>query len=123
MDTQLDLNATARKAERTIEKANPYLVNATFFIVSVDLAHPLGTFNEEAEKKLIQQKLDGESGAPLVPGNASPEPPGSRAQSSQMDSRPPIESFNENDAIFERLVYVFPYGSNNLLTQLYQCIN
>jgi len=53
MDSNLNLNATARKSERTIEKASPYLINATYFNITVDLAHPIGMFNEEEEKKKI----------------------------------------------------------------------
>jgi len=53
MDSNLNLNATARKSERTIEKASPYLINSTYFNITVDLAHPIGMFNEEEEKKKI----------------------------------------------------------------------
>jgi hypothetical protein len=55
MDNNLDLNATARKSERTIEKSSPYLVNATYFIISVDIAVPIGSFNEKNELKAIQK--------------------------------------------------------------------
>ena len=46
MDNNLDLNTTARKAERTLEKACPYLINATYFMINVDLATGIGSFDE-----------------------------------------------------------------------------
>jgi len=70
MDSNLNLNATAWKAERTIEKASPYLINATFFNISVDLACPLGEFNEEDEKWKLLIKWDEQaaidSGKPIT---------------------------------------------------------
>lgn len=54
----LDLNTTARKNERTVEKASPYLINATYTVVIAELSHPIGTFVEEVEiEKLKKQKL------------------------------------------------------------------
>jgi hypothetical protein len=45
----LDLNTTARKNERTIEKSSPYLINATYAVITADLSYPIGSFNEELE--------------------------------------------------------------------------
>ena len=45
----LDLNTTARKNEKTVEKASPYLSNATYAVLIANLARPIGDFNEEFE--------------------------------------------------------------------------
>ena len=60
----LDLNTTARKGERGIEKFSPYLINATYAILTAELAFPVGSFNEEHELKKLQAVKDGESGVP-----------------------------------------------------------
>ena len=41
----IDLNTTARKNERTIEKSSPYLINATYAVILANLTYPIGTFN------------------------------------------------------------------------------
>ena len=45
----LDLNTTARKNEKTIEKFSPYLINATYCVLQANLSYPIGSFNEEKE--------------------------------------------------------------------------
>lgn len=50
----LDLNTTARKNEKTIEKASPYLMNATYAVIQANLSHPIGSFNEAQELANLQ---------------------------------------------------------------------
>ena len=45
----LDLNTTARKNEKTVEKASPYLINSTFAVLVANLARPIGVFDEKVE--------------------------------------------------------------------------
>ena len=45
----LDLNTTARKGEKSVEKASPYLVNSTYAVLIANLARPIGEFNEALE--------------------------------------------------------------------------
>jgi hypothetical protein len=45
----LDLNTTAKKGEKSVEKASPYLVNSTYAVVIANLARPIGEFNELQE--------------------------------------------------------------------------
>ena len=45
----LDLNTTARKNEKTIEKFSPYLVNATYCVVQANLSYPIGSFDEQKD--------------------------------------------------------------------------
>ena len=51
----LDLNTTARKGEKSVEKASPYLVNSTYAVLIANLARPdqsgfkIGEFNETLE--------------------------------------------------------------------------
>jgi hypothetical protein len=54
----LDLNTTARKGERGIEKASPYLINATYCAMMAELSYPVGSFNEELELRLLKGPID-----------------------------------------------------------------
>ena len=45
----LDLNTTARKNQKTVEKASPYLINNTYTEVIANLARPIGHFDDEIE--------------------------------------------------------------------------
>lgn len=42
----LDLNTTAKKNEKTVEKSSPYLINSTYAVLIANLARPIGPFNE-----------------------------------------------------------------------------
>ena len=57
----LDLNTTARKNEKTIEKFSPYLINATYCVIQANLSYPIGSFNLENELSAAQSQLGGES--------------------------------------------------------------
>jgi hypothetical protein len=48
------LNTTAKKGERGIEKFSPYLINATYAVLTAEMAYPIGVFNEEAELKKVK---------------------------------------------------------------------
>jgi hypothetical protein len=43
----LDLNTTARKNDKVIDKASPYMTNMTYFVLKADLAFAIGTFDEK----------------------------------------------------------------------------
>ena len=43
----LDLNTTAKKNERMIEKFSPYLMNSTYVVLQANLSYPIGVFNAE----------------------------------------------------------------------------
>ena len=45
----LDLNTTARKNEKTVEKSSPYLLNSTYAVLIANLARPIGEFDEKQE--------------------------------------------------------------------------
>ena len=62
----LDLNTTARKNEKTIEKFSPYLINATYCVLQANLSYPIGSFNEEKElQAAVEEKKTG--GKPTEP--------------------------------------------------------
>lgn len=52
----LDLNTTARKNEKTVERCCPYLINATHSIVIATLARPIGPFDEKQELALWREE-------------------------------------------------------------------
>jgi len=45
----LNLNSTAKKSDKSIDTTSPYLMNATYFVIQTNLAHPIGSFNEQQE--------------------------------------------------------------------------
>ena len=52
------MNTTARKGERGIEKFSPYLINATYAVLTAEMACPIGVFNEEAELKKVKANAE-----------------------------------------------------------------
>jgi len=64
----LDLNTTARKNEKTVEKASPYLVNSTFSVIIANLARPIGPFDDQAELELLKMRKTGS----VMEGSQSP---------------------------------------------------
>ena len=52
----LDLNTTARKNEKTVEKFSPYLINSTYCVLQANLSYPIGSFNIEKEMALLAAK-------------------------------------------------------------------
>ena len=49
---ELDLNTTARRNDKVIDKFSPYMANMTYFNLKADLAFPIGLFDE---KKAMQE--------------------------------------------------------------------
>ena len=43
----LNLNTTARKNEKNVEKCSPYLSNMTYFVLQANLAYPIAPFDEK----------------------------------------------------------------------------
>ena len=114
----LDLNTTARKNEKTIEKFSPYLINATYCVIQANLSHPIGSFN--MEKDLAAAK-GGDGGKTTEPDEKEEQ---KRTQESVMESQHPggmqsrrsFESIEKveldvNGAIFERMIIIVPYKS------------
>jgi hypothetical protein len=52
------LNTTARKNIKMTDKLNPYLINATYCVVTAKIAHPIQAFNEEQELAMVKQDDD-----------------------------------------------------------------
>lgn len=59
----LDLNTTARKNEKTVEKFSPYMAHATYCVLQAQLSYPIGSFNLEKELALAKAKADAEFAA------------------------------------------------------------
>ena len=53
----LDLNTTARKGEKQIEKASPYLLHNTHSLVIANLARPIAAFNETLEFDMYKKEI------------------------------------------------------------------
>jgi hypothetical protein len=53
----LDLNTTARKNEKTIEKFSPYLINATYTVIQANLSFPIEPFNAVAELAAVNSSM------------------------------------------------------------------
>ena len=50
----LNLNKTARKNEKAVERFSPYLVNSTFAVIQANLAYPIGSFNMAKELQALE---------------------------------------------------------------------
>lgn len=45
--TVLDLNTTAKRNDKVIDKFSPYMNHMTYFVMKANLAYPIGQFNEQ----------------------------------------------------------------------------
>jgi len=111
----LDLNTTARKNEKTVEKFSPYLINATYCVIQANLAYPVGSFNLERELTILADKnAVQKSGEFTKPSTVSPDSKHQRAPSTisaLSDGRPssaPVD-VDPNAAIYERMIIIVPY--------------
>jgi hypothetical protein len=66
----LDLNTTARKNEKTMEKFSPYLNMSTYSVVQANLSHPIGAFNEAKELAALMATNDIEGDEAAVASNS-----------------------------------------------------
>lgn len=111
----LDLNTTARKNEKTIEKFSPYLINATYCVLQANLAYPIGSFNLEREMAALAEKN-------LAMQSSTNLSVNEEAKVSQQTNRPKTSatvSVNDpNGAIFERMIIILPYKSANEVKQI-----
>tara|TARA_B110000285_G_C15121203_1_gene617250 strand:+ start:649 stop:1023 length:375 start_codon:yes stop_codon:yes gene_type:complete len=123
------LNTTARKGEKQVEKASPYLINSTYSVIIAELARPIGPFDLDAElamHKRQQSILSGkettdgekqleESKDAVLSAGEEDEKNKTMTQSLNADVLSQGEVWNENDAIFERMVIIIPYKSPDLV--------
>ena len=64
----LDLNTTARKNEKTVERASPYLLNSTYAVLIANLARPIGEFNEKLELQKFRESKEQENQEAVADG-------------------------------------------------------
>lgn len=95
----LDLNTTAKKGERGVEKFSPYLIHATYAVLTAEIAYPIGSFNEEAELKKLK-------------------PVEEQVPDSRGSQRALASDFDEGSAIFERMVIIIPYKAPETVAQI-----
>lgn len=121
----LDLNQTARKNEKTIDKACPYLTNATYATIIANLARPVGEFNKEKEIALYRLSLKHNQ-------EENKEAKTSQDNIRNYDIQPTLTAlssqhqstffedgtWNENDAIFERIIIMIPYKSPDIVKKI-----
>ena len=127
----LDLNTTARKNEKTIEKFSPYLINASYAVIQANLSFPIGSFNLENELAAAQSLNAGESLAEesKAGGDASKISDARGSVSKTLNSMESVQDMaaaegstvidkslpdpiaDINGAIFERMIVIVPYKS------------
>lgn len=56
---QLDLNSTARKNDKVIDKFSPYMSNMTYFVIKAELAHPIGAPDDKAKMRVTAHTMAG----------------------------------------------------------------
>ena len=125
-ENNLDLNTTARKEERAIEKSSPYLINGTYYVISVDLAYNIGEFDEAKELEELKRKLTEEEGEQEAAKEELKHQESKEIDKS--DSKPAqdeeVETIHDiSGTIYERAVYILPYeNSAELLKKIYDSI-
>lgn len=114
----LDLNTTARKNEKTVEKFSPYLINATYCVLQANLAYPIGSFNLDREMTILAEKSAIQR---------SGEFPNTRAPTSALSSISAVtdrtaraggDDNDPNAAIFERMIIIVPYKAATEVKQI-----
>lgn len=125
-ENNLDLNTTARKEERAIEKSSPYLINGTYYVISVDLAYNIGEFDEAKEIEELKRKLTEEEGEQEAPKEDLKQQDAKETSEDQEKTAQDndVETINDvSGAIYERAVYILPYeNSAELLKKIYDSI-
>lgn len=113
----LDLNTTAKKGEKTVEKGSPYLNSATFSVIMANLARPIGEFNEKKElKKLQDQAKELASQADHDAADKLSDKPTSEMNKSHgSEGFHKKEDWNPNEAIFERMILIIPYKAPEMV--------
>lgn len=125
----LDLNTTARKGEKTVEKASPYLLDNTYAVLIANLARKIGPFDEKAElqawtaKKAAEQAAEEGAGSPAAPGQklpaemspASKSRVGTASSQQRAGGATPAGTTDTDGAIFERLILIIPYKSPDMV--------
>lgn len=127
------MNTTARKNEKTIEKASPYLINNTYAVIIANLARSIGPFDEKLELEAYRSRKETEKA--MEAGISSPDL-GSNKKQTEMSPvskdrervatassyvregtapmlTPP--AFDTDGAIFERLIIIIPYKSPDMV--------
>ena len=109
----LDLNTTARKNERTIEKFSPYLNNATYAVIQANLSYPIDAFDSTAELAAATATEE-ESKAPKADMKKSSKElmesqPTTSVANIETDVVAPEPILDINGPIFERIVIIVPY--------------
>jgi len=115
----LDLNTTARKNEKNVERASPYLLNSTYANLIANLARPIGEFNEQQEllnlkKQAMTPEQEDEGVADGVTSAIAHEEEMRATQTSMTAAQP----WNEQNAIFERMIIIIPYKSPELVDKI-----
>lgn len=124
----LDLNTTAKKNEKTVEKFSPYLINATYCVLQANLTHPIGSFNLEREMAILQEKnILGDQAASVTASQANvqtmkdmtkSQTSFATRQSAVTHATQPINDSDPNAAIYERMIIIVPYKAVQEVKQI-----
>lgn len=124
----LDLNTTAKKNEKTVEKFSPYLINATYCVLQANLTHPIGSFNLEREMAILQEKnILGDQAASVTASQANvqtmkdmtkSQTSFTTRQSAVTHATQPINDSDQNAAIYERMIIIVPYKAVQEVKQI-----
>lgn len=104
---QLDLNTTARRDDKTLDKFSPYMSHMTYAVLEAKLAYPIGSFDEKKET----------ADATLISSDSRPDANQEEDQLSQQKKADGPDfsllklAENPADAVYQRMVIVVPYRS------------
>lgn len=112
----LELNTTARRNDKTLDKFSPYMTHMTYAVLEAKLAYPIGSFidklsvenpasetalSNSASQNNMQEEQRPDSDATARSGTQRNEPDFSLMRLAE----------NPADAIYQRMIVVIPYRS------------
>jgi len=102
---QLDLNTTARRNDKTLDKFSPYMSHMTYAVLEAKLAYPIGSYDEKKDAPQDPDKA-------TLGSSASQTLNTSELQVTGLDC-PDFSLLkladNPSDAIYQRMILVIPY--------------
>ena len=108
----LDLNTTAKKNEKTVEKFSPYLINSTYCVLQANLSYPIGSFNLDRELALIAAKDEAKEEMRRSHTQMKKDP------AYNFDATGGLPLDDVNGAIYERMVIIVPYKAASEVKQI-----
>lgn len=100
----------------------------SFMVISIDLSNPIGSYvkpiKEEIEQPPVKISTKIQAVVDKKPPSREQKPTPSREGKPPSRELPPVQSLKKEDQeIYERAIYIFPYKSKEMVVNLQETIN